>query len=236
MPEFSVVLVEPRYEGNIGSVARIMKNFGFDELILINPPKISGEARAMAMHGRGILENSVIINNFKKLKEGFDFLVATTAIVAGDRNPMRTPVLPEDLSNSLDTKGKIALIFGREDCGLYNDEIRLCDLIVTIPTNAEYPTLNLSQSVAIILYEISRLRLRKKFHNLKKFRKLKRVEKNVLLEKFNSLADLMYDNEFELNLVKKTFGQLIGRAFISGREAFTLIGLFRRASERIKKK
>ncbi len=235
MPKFSVVLVEPKYEGNIGSVARVMKNLGFQELILVNPPQISKEARIMAMHGVDILENSIVVNNFKKIRGWFDFLVATTAIVAGDRNPMRTPVFPEDLLNSLDVEGDIALVFGREDYGLYNDEIGLCDLIVTIPANPEYPTLNLSQSVAIILYEISRLRLRKELHDLKKFRRLNKIEKEVLLEKFDSLADSLYENDFELKLVKKTFRQLIGRAFISGREAFTLIGLFRRARDRIKK-
>lgn len=233
MPEFSVVLVEPKYEGNIGSVARVMKNFGFRELVLLNPPKISGEARAMAMHSRDILENSVVVDNFKELRERFDFLVATTAVIAGDRNIMRSPLFPEDLLNSLDTKGSIALVFGREDCGLHNNEIGLCDLTVAIPANPEYPTLNLSHSVAVILYEISRLRSRKEVCGLKKFRELNKTEKKVLLEKFDSLADSLYGNDFELNLVKKTFRQLIGRGFISGREAFTLVGLFRKAGDKI---
>ncbi|OYT42029.1 MAG: rRNA methyltransferase [Candidatus Altiarchaeales archaeon ex4484_43] len=235
MPTFSVILVEPRYEGNIGSVARVMKNFGFNELILINPVKLGKEARAMAMHGRDILENAEILDGFEKLKEKFDFLIATTSIVGTDRNLLRTPVFPEDLKNSITLDGKIGLVFGREDYGLYNEEIEACDLLVSIPASEEYPTLNLSHSVAILLYEISRQRFENRKKRLKKFRKADLVEKEVLLEKFDSFVDSVHDREQDAKLAKKTFRQLIGRAFISGRESFTLIGLFRKARDRIKK-
>ncbi len=235
MPTFSVILVEPRYEGNVGSVARVMKNFGFSELILVNPHKLGKEARAMAMHGRDVLENAKISDGFEKLKEEFDFLIATTAIIATDRNPMRTPVFPENLKNSIALDGRIGLVFGREDYGLYNEEIEMCDLLVSIPANSEYPTLNLSHSVAILLYEISKLEMEKKPRKLKKFRKVNLVEKRILLEKFDSFVESVHNRKQDAKLAKKTFRQLIGRAFISGRESFTLIGLFRKARNRIKK-
>jgi len=235
MPTFSVILVEPRYEGNIGSVARVMKNFGFSELILINPVKLGKEARAMAMHGIDILKNAKKFDNFSAVKEKFDFLIATTSIVGTDRNPLRTPIPLYDLRNALEVEGKIGLVFGREDYGLYNEEIEACDLLVSIPASEEYPTLNLSHSVAILLYEISRQRFENRKNRLKKLRKADLVEKKVLLEKFDSFVDSVHDREQDAKLAKKTFRQLIGRAFISGRESFTLIGLFRRAGERIKK-
>ena len=235
MPRFSVILVEPKYQGNIGAVARVMKNFDFKNLILINPPDISGEARAMAMHAQDILKNAKILNSFEEIKERFDFLVGTTAISATDKNYLRNPVFPEDLVNSMDTDGRIALIFGREDCGLLNDELKECDLLVTIPASREYPTLNIANSVAIILYEISRLEMKYKLRGLKKFRKINSLEKKVLLEKFDNLVDLLYRHNFDRRLIKKTFRQIIGRAFISGRESFNLTGLFRKAYDRIKK-
>ena len=232
MVEFFVVLVGPKYQGNIGSVARLMKNFGFRSLVLVNPPKLEGEARAMAMHGIDILKGAKVVKSFGELKGKFDFLVATSAIVAGDSNAMRSPVTPEELGNSLDLKGKVGILFGREDTGLLNDEIATCDMLVTIPASNEYPTLNLSQSVAIILYELSKLSNRKR---LRKFRKAKKIEKDILLEKFNALVDSVYREDFRRKVAKKTFRQLIGRAFISGLEATTLIGVFRKASGRKKK-
>ena len=90
MLEFSVIFVEPVYQGNIGSVARVMKNFGFKELVLVNPPEITGEARAMAMHAQEVLGNAKILKNFSDLQGKFDFLIATSAVIASDKNPLRT--------------------------------------------------------------------------------------------------------------------------------------------------
>lgn len=234
MPEFAVVLIEPKYQGNIGSVARVMKNFGFTELVLVNPPEIGKEARAMAMHGRDILENAKILKDFDELKGEFDFLIATSAIIASDRNAMRTPVFPEELKNAAGREGRIGIVFGREDYGLLNDEISMCDMLVSIPANPEYPTLNISHSVAIILYEISGFETNKKIAGLKKIKRADKIEKEILLKKFDELTDLAYGEGFHNRISKKTFRQIIGRAFISGREAFTLTGVFRRAGEKIK--
>lgn len=235
MASFTVILVEPRYEGNVGSVARVMKNFGFGDLVLVNPPEIGREARAMAMHGRDILDDVRVVDGFGVLGGEFDFLVATTAVVASDKNPLRTPIFPGDLRSSLDFDGRVGLVFGREDYGLYNEEIGLCDLIVSIPTSREYPTLNLSHSVAVILYEISKQKLESGRRKLKKLRRADLVEKQVLLDKFDSFVDQVHSREQDARMAKKTFRQLIGRAFISGRESFTLIGLFRRASKKMRR-
>jgi len=232
MVEFFVILVGPKYQGNIGSVARLMKNFGFTNLVLVNPPKLEGEARAMAMHGIDILKGAEVVDGFNELPGKFDFLVATSAVIAGDSNAMRSPVTPDELGNSLDLDGKVGILFGREDTGLSNDEIKECDMLVTIPASDEYPTLNLSQSVAIILYELSKASNRK---GLRKFRQAKTIEKNVMLEKFNALVDSVYKEDFRRRVAKKTFRQLIGRAFISGLEATTLTGVFRKAFEKRKK-
>ncbi len=103
---FSVVLIEPKYQGNIGSVARVMKNFGFSELVLVNPPDMGKEAIAMAMHGRDVLENAKIIRDFEEVKDRFDFLIATSAVVASDSNSKRTPVIPEELKNAVGGGGE----------------------------------------------------------------------------------------------------------------------------------
>ncbi|MFH1787903.1 MAG: RNA methyltransferase [Candidatus Altiarchaeota archaeon] len=233
MPEFAVILVEPKYEGNIGAIARVMANFGVSELVLVKPPKLGVEARKMSMHGLNVLFNAKTAPSLKKAKEDFDFLVATSAISATDKNSMRSPVTPEQLAEALKTSGKVGLVFGREDYGLYNTEVSLCDMLVTIPANSEYPTLNIAQSVTVILYELSRMQYSKKIRERKKFRRLSKIEKNVLLEKYDCLVNKVLFGDYERTLAKKTFRQLLGRAFVSGREAHTLIGVFRKAYEKI---
>lgn len=227
MPEFHIIIVEPKYEGNIGGIARVMKNFGFSRLVLVNPPKLGQEAKAMAMHGYDILQNAAIYDSFQKAVDEFDYLAATTSVIATDSNSRRNPVFPEDLAKGLDMDGKVGIVFGREDHGLSNEEIAACDFIVTIPANPDYPTLNLSQAVTVILYELSRQMMRKDTGRLRKFQALSKVEKDNLLEKFDALVETVYENEFEVRIAKKTFRQVVGRAFVSGKEACTLMGVFR---------
>ncbi|ODS41264.1 hypothetical protein BEH94_04365 [Candidatus Altiarchaeales archaeon WOR_SM1_SCG] len=229
MPEFFVVLVEPIYPGNIGSVARVMKNFGFRELVLVNPPEITGEAKAMAMHARDVLENAKIVKEFSILQDKFDFLVATSAVIGTDKNPLRTPIYPEQLTGAIELDGKIGIVFGREDKGLSNEELKKCDFLITIPAHHEYPTLNLAQSAAVILYEIHKLKNRET--PLKKTRAANKIEKQVLLEKFDALVDASGLRDFKADIAKKTFRSVVGRGFISGRESFTLTGVFRRAAD-----
>ena len=235
MPEFSVILVEPLYGGNIGSVARLVMNFGIKDLVLVNPPEFDAEARMLAVHARGLMEHARVVDDFSKLKKDYDFLVGMTAVVATDSNSIRTPIFPEDLAASLDTDSKIGLVFGREDHGLSNEEIALCDMLVTIPTHEEYKSMNLSHSVAVVLYELTRQEMRKNSDTLKKMRKVEKIEKDVLLEKYDTLTDTVLEHDYERRIAKKTFRNVIGRSFISGREACTLTGLFRRSVNRINK-
>ncbi|MFH1055212.1 MAG: RNA methyltransferase [Candidatus Altiarchaeota archaeon] len=231
---FHVILVEPRYDGNIGSVARVMKNFGFRKLVLVNPPKMGPEARKNSMHARDIMEKARIVDSFEKVVEEFDVLVGTTAKVGGDANTLRTPVFPEELAKALDAKGKVGIVFGREDYGLLNEELERCDMLVTIPAHHEYPTLNLAQSACIILYELSRESNKKKTGG-KKFRSLSKVEKDYMLKFYDELVDEVQDHLFERDLAKRTFRHIVGRSFISGREAKTLMGVFRHARKKINK-
>jgi tRNA/rRNA methyltransferase len=226
------VLVEPKYGGNVGSVARVMKNFGFSRLVLVKPPELGSDARANAMHGINVLENAWTTGSLEEVQDKVDFLVATTAKPAGDGNTLRTPVMPWQLENALESEGKVGLVFGREDYGLLNSEIELCDLLVTIPANPEYQTLNIAQAVGVLLYELAKDSMALKLDK-KKFRELDGDRKRVLLENIDGVVDVIYDREFENKLAKKTFRQLVGRAFISGREAQTLIGLLRHVREKL---
>ena len=111
----SVVLIEPETSGNLGAIARIMANFDFKELILINPKcKIDEDARNRAKHAQTILDKAKI-KEFDYLKK-FDYKIATTAKLGTDYNIPRCPLSPEEFANkvcSLDKKTKLALIIGR---------------------------------------------------------------------------------------------------------------------------
>ena len=235
MADYKVILVEPLYGGNIGSVARVMKNFGFTSLVLVGAPRINADARKKSMHALDVLRAAKRVKSFVAAKKLCDFTVATSAIVAGDKNPMRTPVFPAQLAASLDAEGTVGLVFGREDNGLSNAEIEACDMLVTIPANPEYPTLNLAQSVGVLLYEISRQQLEEKINSMNKFRKLNAKEKEHLQKNFDLLAQKVLREEFRQKIAGKTFKQVVGRSFISGREATTLIGVLRKAREGIRK-
>jgi tRNA/rRNA methyltransferase len=228
---FHIVLVEPRYDGNVGSVARVMKNFGFRNLVVVNGPEIGPEGRKNSMHALDILQKAERVKTFEELTGKFDLLIGTTAKCGGDANNLRTPVFPDELAKAFDSTGKIGLLFGREDYGLLNPEIDQCDMLVTIPASREYPTLNLSHSVAIILYELAKEENRRKASG-KKYKLLNQVEKDTLLRYYDGLVDIIRDQEFEQTIAKRTFRQLIGRAFMSGREAKTMTGVFRKAMER----
>ncbi len=230
MEHWSIVLVEPRYDGNVGSVARVMRNFGFENLVLVKPPTLGKEARKMSMHARELLDEAIVYPTFAAMRKDFDFLVGTTAKAAGDRNPGRRTIPLTQLKPR--TSGRIALLFGREDYGLKNNELSACDVHVTIPANPAYPTLNLAQSVAVVCYELAKKRMEGKLA-AQKFKAAEAPEKSVLLERFDAVVDHLYDHDYENRLIKKTFRHLLGRAFVSGREVYNLIGFIRKIENRL---
>jgi TrmH family RNA methyltransferase len=152
----SVILVNPKYSGNVGSIARVMMNFGFEELRIVGDKNIiNNEAYMMAVHAREILDNAKFYKTFDEAIEDLDFVIATSGARGGDRNLKRVPITPKELADKiLEVKGNVGIVFGREDDGLRNDEIDKCDLLVSIPTSEKYPIMNLSHAVAVILYEV----------------------------------------------------------------------------------
>lgn len=152
----SVVLVYPKYQGNIGAVARLMKNCGLKDLRLVSSTEIENEALYRSMNGRDILETATRYENLKDAISDFSVVAATSSSPTySDRNFLRLPSTPETFwKKTLHSASKIALVFGREDDGLRNEEIELCNAFMFIPANPEYPVFNLSHAVSIILYEM----------------------------------------------------------------------------------
>ncbi|MDN5367080.1 MAG: hypothetical protein PWQ11_491 [Candidatus Diapherotrites archaeon] len=156
---FRVVLVEPHYAGNIGSVARLIMNFEAHELYLVNPlvSPLDEEAMIWAVNAKPVLERAKIVSTIEAAIKDCAVVAATTA-KPGPKMVRRTPITPKEFAEQVKgywkSKERVAILFGREPSGLANEELELADITVTIPTSKNYPAMNLSHSVAVILYEL----------------------------------------------------------------------------------
>ena len=150
-----IVLVAPEHDGNIGAVARTMMNFGITDLRVVGrATNWTEETRKRAKNAQYVLNNA---NNFDSLEAATSdcsLVVGTSGKREhGDKTAMRHFLLPEELPARLSgIQGKSAIVFGPEGKGLLNDQLRLCDLLVTIPTWEGYPILNLSHAVSILCF------------------------------------------------------------------------------------
>ncbi len=231
---FYVVLVEPKYSGNIGAVARAMMNFDVEKLYLVNPCELDNVCYARAMHATKILDNAKMFSCFEDAVKNLDFLVATSSIESKtDKRHLRNPLFLEDFAEKIfDVKGKIGLIFGREDYGLFNEEIASCDIMLKIPTSESYPSLNLSHAVTIVLYSIY---LQKASIPTQR-RPIGPLEKQKLYEFFGQLLDNTNYPSHKKEHTKIMFKRIMGRAMPSKWEYHTLMGVFSRALGKIKRK
>jgi tRNA/rRNA methyltransferase len=150
-----IILVEPAGPLNVGSVARVMKNMGLHQLVLVNPQcdYLGEEARLMAVRAADILENASVVESLPSALVGCTRAIATT----GDDSRS----LPTQLENPADAlpwlkEAPSALIFGREDCGLTNAELNYAQRLIRIPSSDAYTSLNLAQAVAVCCYELYR--------------------------------------------------------------------------------
>ena len=228
MNRIAIALIEPLYEMNVGYLARIMANFGFGELYLIEPKVELYKARKFASHGYKVLEDAKICG-FRNLTKEFDYLVGTTAIVGKKPTSIfRAAITPEKFAQNLGGfSGSICLIFGRDTTGLKKEELELCDLITHIPVNTSYPTLNISHAAAIILYEISKKK------GVKKFKNATRKERERLIEYFIELAQRSNIPKHKITLLKEAIKQVFGRARLRSREATLLMGFCRKLISKI---
>jgi TrmH family RNA methyltransferase len=154
-----VVLIRPKEDGNVGAVARVARNFGAARLTVVAPrARLGSVARRRAMGGLAILKSARISPSFLDATATADLVVGTTDLVTGQSTAyLRRSVSPERLGEIVRTaQGTIAIVFGPEDNGLSRAELARCDLLVHVPARREFPTLNLSHAVALVLFSVHR--------------------------------------------------------------------------------
>ena len=153
-----VVLVEPSGPINIGSIARLCANFDISELRLVSPrcDPFDLDARRMAVKGLGILQKAEKFDSLIDAVEDCSRVVATCGRIDHGGIPLNSS---EEVFNWLlrtQSSDRVALVFGREDRGLTNQELQIAQRVITLKTSENYPSLNLSHAVAVVLYEFHR--------------------------------------------------------------------------------
>lgn len=153
-----VVLVRPHYAGNLGATARVMRNFGLSDLVLVAPYCFTtdAEARRMARAGLGVLDSARTVPELGDALSDCVYSFATSSLTAGLIRGGTTGATAERMPELLTAAdaGPVALVFGPEPHGLSNEEIGRCNGMVHIPVDEEFGSLNLAQAVAICCYEL----------------------------------------------------------------------------------
>jgi TrmH family RNA methyltransferase len=224
MPEIEIVLVAPIYEGNVGFAARVMKNFGFCRLVLVDPCVIGEEASARAAHAQDVLKNAEVCT-IEDVFSRSSIVVATTGAVSKSVcTPMRMPFYsPGELREHIaKLDGRIAILFGRENWGLSNEEVKRSDIVCTIPTSPAYPILNLSHAVGIVSYELASL-------PRPEYRLASPYEMGHLYRHIDRYLDAIHHPRFKRENTMIMIRRILGRANLTTREASTLHGLLRRS-------
>ena len=232
MTSFRIVLVEPMTDGNVGAIARSMANFGFERLFMVNPCELTEEAFKRAKHGNYILKAATTVPTFEEAIAGCFLIVGTSGIITyGDKNFIRIPITARELAERVnDQEDEVALVFGREDIGLTQEQLGRCDILVNIPSNEEYPILNLSHAATIVMYEI--FASHGKPSNPKKATEF---EKDKFYQFFDTLLDSV---DYPAHRREKTsimFRRMMGRAIPTSWEFHTIMGVIGDAAKKIKR-
>ncbi len=220
MQSVRIIIVEPKNPGNLGAIARLMKNFGLKDLTVVNINRIPSEDLFRSMKGSEILSKCRMVSSLQDAIKGLDYVAGTSGVKSDSpKEVLRNYLEPKEFVRlTSEIKGKIGIVLGREDIGLVNEELGMCDFFVHIPADDEYPILNVSSAAAILFYEMFGGGKKKKIETIS------RRENDRLIEKFRQS---LIENNYPKHRVQKTtllFRRVISRAILSPYEYRILMG------------
>ncbi len=223
-----IVLVGIRNTGNIGSAARAMKNMGMTELVLVNPkPYDTPEVYRLGWGAEDIIRNARVCKTITEAVSDCGLVVGTTRRKGRLRRPIND--LPQGIPKiALATRrSRVAILFGREDKGLSNEELALCQLALKITSSKRSPSLNVAQSVMLVCYEIFKFAISDQVEQPQKF-----VAQSELWKLYSRLEQAMatigYGNKGDrkvLNSVMRTLRRIFGRSGLAKDELRALHGI-----------
>jgi len=231
-----IVLVNTSHPGNIGATARAMKTMGFKNMSLVNPKMFpSPEADALAVGCKDILKNAKCFDDISSAIESSNVNIGFSA-----RSRRATiPILSINESINYIIKNNnltINLIFGNESSGLSNNELLLCDYIVSLPTHNDYTSLNLSAAVQILTYELHKKSIENQSVNRVQSKLATSKERNFYI---NSLIKLLKNTNFITHKNHKSLTQkihiLFNRANLEKEEVNMLMGIISSINKKLNK-
>ncbi|MFB6121449.1 MAG: RNA methyltransferase [Halobacteriaceae archaeon] len=235
----AVAVVDAKTSGNVGTIARAMKNFGFEELLLVDPPDVGPESEAWGFAGQArddILPNAEEVT-FDRIVEDYHTVGFTAITNENGASHVRWPFqTPDDLADSLvDVEADTVLVFGRERVGLTNDEMERLDQVCSIPASADYPVLNLGQAATVALYELRELAMAESQLPDPTHDRAAEREIEGFYDQFDSFLRAMHYPEEKREKTLRLVRRVVGRAHPTGREVTTLRGVLRRAEEGLRR-
>lgn len=221
----AVILVEPFVPDNVAAAARAMASFDAGPLVLVAPVFDPGALDpAIARAGTPLLDRHVRLATLEEARERFDLLVATTGKESGPSH-LRSYLTPFELAERGPYGDRCAFVFGRERDGLRNEELELCDLVVSIETSAQQRALNLSHAVAVMLAIAGRAMSPAQRRHAPADRRTREALIDTVIEAYASATQLIGEASDErIATQRAVWRHLIGKANASEQEARTLFG------------
>lgn len=219
-----VIIVDPKYQMNVGYIARISKNFGVKQLSFVEPRADirGGKALMYAKHAADLLNSANVYKSIDEATEGCDVVVGTTGVWREGTGPERTYLLRDvvrSIKKGYRHNSTVGLLIGRDDKGLNREELARCDLIAHIGSNKKYSTLNISHALAILLYALTGDGFKNYLHHVREFPK--KEEEAVLFNAFEKLikGKKIRDKEG----VRRVFARMVRKSQLVRHELHALI-------------
>jgi tRNA/rRNA methyltransferase len=229
-----IVLVEPREGGNVGAAARVMKNFGFRDLMIVGPPPDDPDEKSVwwAVGAEDVVRGAGHVDTLEEALADVHLSVATTAVRGRHVFEQLTPADVAHLAEeTVGMDERLALVFGRETWGLTGQEIALCQRTASIPTSLEYATMNLAQAVGVFCYELGK--------GLRPAPKTRDLAPGDLIQALHAhardlLADVGFFGDKSPDRMCAELQALAGRVPLTTREASLLLSVVRHVEGRIR--
>ena len=231
LKDIAVVLVEPKGALNVGSVCRVMMNFGFSDLRLVNPrvDHLSDEARNMAVKAGSLLDRATIFSSLADAVADCRLAFGTTRRFGKYREEFIGPDRIYERLSALAEGDRAALVFGREDHGLTTAELDHCQILVTIPTRDALPSMNLAQAVCLCLYETAK-KIDDRRTGVPETRTPALAEnlESMYQHMRRTLLNIEYLDPQNPDHILRAFRRIFGRSDLNEREVRILQGLWSR--------
>jgi len=232
-----IVLVETSHPGNIGSVARAMKNMGLSRLALINPKKFPhDEATALAGNAGDVLEQAQVFSSIEEAVKNSKIIFATSARERTIEWPVASAKDAAQEINQLAAEGlEVSILFGREDRGLTNEELQLSNKHLIIPAHPEYPVLNIAMSTQVVCYELYQASQHEPIGPWQDFPEYSAEELTHLIEHFNeTVFNLKLINPANPKQILTRMERMFRRLYPDQMEGNFLRGFLKAVNKQIK--